>query len=297
MKKAKKKVKGMTLIEMIITIMIFSLMCGILVMIGTHIDSVTRSTNTIKDKMVKQSPYAANGNTSYIGTDSMSHDFPTSDMDITLSWDGSWSDGSSPAPGFDIEFEAKRFMTQDVVLDGRTEKSKEYITNGPNAGDTTEQGRNLVLALHQIAASSNADLVFRPTLTLSDSTMGNVGYWDPTSDPANPTWVPNALTVSHVPDQFEYVYNESTGEWEPWRVVMVTATCRVGREEETVNTFISIQPDQDIWDDVEHKKKVKIKGGGGSEVKGLQEAGGADFQNGGNIYGGLGVNLADAQNA
>ncbi len=134
MKKAKKKVKGMTLIEMIITIMIFSLMCGILVMIGTHIDSVTRSTNTIKDKMVKQSPYAANGNTSYIGTDGISHDFPTSDMDITLSWDGSWSDGSSPAPGFDIEFEAKRFMTQDVVLDGRTEKSKEYITSGPNAG-------------------------------------------------------------------------------------------------------------------------------------------------------------------
>ena len=135
MKKAKKKVKGMTLIEMIITIMIFSLMCGILVMIGTHIDSVTRSTNTIKDKLVKQSPYAANINDTYIGTDGTPHTFPTSDMDITLEWDGSWSDGSSnPDLSFDVEFEAKRYMTQDVVLDGRTEKSKEYITNGPNAG-------------------------------------------------------------------------------------------------------------------------------------------------------------------
>ena len=136
MKKAKKKVKGMTLIEMIITIMIFTLMCGVLVMIGTHIDSVTKSTNTIKDKIVKQSPYAANGNTTYIGTDNAPHDLPTSDIDITISWDGVASDGAvhDGFNAFNIEFEAKRYRTEDIVLDGRTEKSKEYIQNGPNAG-------------------------------------------------------------------------------------------------------------------------------------------------------------------
>lgn len=133
MKKAKKKVKGMTLIEMIITIMVFTLMCGVLVMIGTHIDSVTKSTNTIKDKIVKQSPYAANNNNTYIGSDNATHTFASNDVDITISWAGGTIDGTN-CSGFDVELGGKRYMTEEVVLDGRTEKSKEYIQNGPNAG-------------------------------------------------------------------------------------------------------------------------------------------------------------------
>lgn len=161
--------------------------------------------------------------------------------------------------------------------------------------DNSTNGINLRAAMSSLAESPNADLVFRPTLTLSDSTMGNVGYWDPDSDPANPEWIFNAITLSHVPNQFEYVYNETTGQWDAWRVIMATATCRVGREEETVNAFISIEPGGSTTNPdtiVHHQDGYWTKAGGGSEVKGLQEAGGADFQNGGNIYGGLGVNLS-----
>ncbi len=161
--------------------------------------------------------------------------------------------------------------------------------------DTSTNGENLRAAMSALAASPNADLVFRPTITMDDTTMGNVGYWDPDSDPANPEWISNAITLSHVPNQFEYVYNDVTGEWQAWPVIILTATCHVGREEETVKTFISIEPgyDTEVINPVEKKTPGKwVKAGGGSEVKGLQEAGSASFANGGNIYGGLGVNLA-----
>ena len=158
--------------------------------------------------------------------------------------------------------------------------------------DASANGDNLRLAMATLAESPDPDLTITPEITISDTTMGNVGYWDPTSDPANPAWVDNRITLSHVPNQFEYVFNETTGQWEQWRVIMLTATCRVGREEETVNTFISIQPGRTKIEIENHPGGYWVKGGGGSEVKGLQEAGGASFENGGNIFGGLGVNLA-----
>ena len=160
--------------------------------------------------------------------------------------------------------------------------------------DQTANGDNLRSAMDALAASSDANLTIPLEFTINDTTMGNVGYWDPTSDPANPAWISDRIVLSHVPDQFEWVFNETTGQWESWPVVRLTATCHVGREEETVTAFISIDPGFD--EEKENKELVKDGywkyGGGGSEVKGLQEAGGADFQNGGKIYGGLGVNLA-----
>lgn len=60
MKKSRKKLKGMTLIEMIISIAIFAIMGGLLVLVGTHIDNTTKATNNLKNKIVVESPYAAN---------------------------------------------------------------------------------------------------------------------------------------------------------------------------------------------------------------------------------------------
>ena len=60
MKRKKKTLKGMTLYEMIISIAIFAIMCGVLVGVGMQIDRTTRATNNLKNKIVKEAPYAAN---------------------------------------------------------------------------------------------------------------------------------------------------------------------------------------------------------------------------------------------
>ena len=60
MRKKMKSHKGMTLIEMIISLAIFAIMCGILVGVGIHIDQTSRATNNLKNKVAVQSPIAAN---------------------------------------------------------------------------------------------------------------------------------------------------------------------------------------------------------------------------------------------
>jgi prepilin-type N-terminal cleavage/methylation domain-containing protein len=58
--KKNKKLKGMTLYEMIIAIAIFAVMAGVLIGVGTHIDNTAKSTSDLKNKIVAESPYAAN---------------------------------------------------------------------------------------------------------------------------------------------------------------------------------------------------------------------------------------------
>ena len=119
MKKGKKKLKGMTLIEMIISIAVFAALCGILVMVGTHIDAQSRATNNLKDKIVKESPYAANRVDKYKENTT----FPTKDMTFQIDY------GSKK-----INVHATKHETENVVLDGRSAKSQENIKNGFNSG-------------------------------------------------------------------------------------------------------------------------------------------------------------------
>ena len=48
----------MTLIEMIISIFIFALMGGLLILVGTHIDATSRAANNLKNKVVGESQSA-----------------------------------------------------------------------------------------------------------------------------------------------------------------------------------------------------------------------------------------------
>lgn len=83
MKKSRKKAKGMTLVEMIISIAIFGIMGGLLILVGTHIDATTRAGNNLKHKVTVESPYAANHKKTYKdGVDDV--DIPKSEMDITI---------------------------------------------------------------------------------------------------------------------------------------------------------------------------------------------------------------------
>ena len=60
MKKTGKKLKGMTLIEMIISLAIFAIMSLVLLTIGQVVDKQMRATTNLKEKVVQQSPLAAN---------------------------------------------------------------------------------------------------------------------------------------------------------------------------------------------------------------------------------------------
>jgi len=120
MKKRKKNLKGMTLIEMIISIFVLGLLTMILVMVGEHIDAQSRATNNLKDKIVKESPYAANKVTAFKDGELKSEDIT---IDIIY-------DKDKPK----IELTAKKYETVEVVLDGRTAKSQENIKNGFNSG-------------------------------------------------------------------------------------------------------------------------------------------------------------------
>lgn len=125
MKKRKKNLKGMTLIEMIISIFVLGLLTMILVMVGEHIDAQSRATNNLKDKIVKEAPYAANKVTKYTNKDGDSVDLKSEDITIDIIYDK-----DKPK----IELTAKKYETVDVVLDGRSAKSQENIKNGFNSG-------------------------------------------------------------------------------------------------------------------------------------------------------------------
>ena len=122
MKKGKKNLKGMTLIEMIISIAVFAALCGVLVMVGTHIDATSRATNNLKDKIVKEAPYAANRVKEYIDKDNKLVEFPSKQITIEIDY------------GKKVEVKAKKYETENIVLDGRSAKSQENIKNGFNSG-------------------------------------------------------------------------------------------------------------------------------------------------------------------
>lgn len=50
----------MTLMEMIISLAIFAIMGVVLIGVGMHVDSTTKATTAMKDKIAVETPYAAN---------------------------------------------------------------------------------------------------------------------------------------------------------------------------------------------------------------------------------------------
>lgn len=139
MKKSKKKLKGMTLIEMIISIFIFALMGGLLILVGTHIDATSKATNNLKNKVVVESPYAAN-HIKEIGMDAESGEpvtLPASEMDIQVKihasgqyWDHDPNDPASkiPIPYGDadgnvvVDMKATKYSTEKLMTDGMTDE-------------------------------------------------------------------------------------------------------------------------------------------------------------------------------
>ena len=151
MKKSKKKLKGMTLVEMIISIFIFALMGGLLILIGTHIDNTTKATNRLKNKIVVESPYAAN-HVKKIGVDGSGNDInlPSTELDIVVvqdEIDGKYYYQEKDATtgkmvtkeaefkkGDKVEMKADKYATEDLVTDGMTAEEKKAYQEGVNGG-------------------------------------------------------------------------------------------------------------------------------------------------------------------
>jgi len=56
----KKKLKGMSLIEIIISLAVMALLSIILLTVGTTIGNTSKATNKLKNKILQESPYASN---------------------------------------------------------------------------------------------------------------------------------------------------------------------------------------------------------------------------------------------
>ncbi|MBR5682466.1 MAG: prepilin-type N-terminal cleavage/methylation domain-containing protein [Ruminococcus sp.] len=134
MKKGKKVLKGMTLIEMIITIAVLAMLCVILAMVGQNIDATTRATNNLKDKVVKESPYAANAVNHYNDHAGNNVELASEAGTVVVRINGSFEfDGISyPDPSVNIGVE--RYNTEEIVLDGRSVQERKVIQEGPNSG-------------------------------------------------------------------------------------------------------------------------------------------------------------------
>lgn len=147
MKKSKKKLKGMTLIEMIISIFIFAIMGGLLILVGTHIDATSKATNNLKNKVVVESPYAAN----HVKDIGGGNELPHEEMDITIKIKAKgeyWvpvTDKDDPSvvtyekktygdeDGYVTqEMKADKYSTEQLVTDGMTEKQIEDMRKKVN---------------------------------------------------------------------------------------------------------------------------------------------------------------------
>ena len=134
MKKMKKTYKGMTLIEMIITIAILAMLCVILAMVGSNIDATTRATNNLKDKVVKESPYAANQVVTFVNQDGDNVYFASQTATVVVRVPGKYSFNNKEYPDPQVNLDATRYDTEQIVLEGRSDKEKKVIQEGPNSG-------------------------------------------------------------------------------------------------------------------------------------------------------------------
>ena len=146
---------------------------------------------------------------------------------------------------------------------------------------TTAMSRDLGLEVAVENLGSGTQTSMHPKVVINDKTLGEVGYFN------GNTWVPDRIEVAAVPNSEGYAFFDSDGNgatWNKTELVRVTATCKVGKEFETVTAYIRKQP----------ARQAPNNPGG---INGLQEAGGNHFPNGAIITGGLGVGISnDDQN-
>lgn len=146
MKKSKKKLKGMTLIEMIISIAVFAIMGGLLILVGTHIDATNRATNVLKSKVSNESPYAANHKIDYIKKDNTVATLPPQDIMVEFNVEGATA-----------AIEGQKYNTEDIITENMNAADKAAMQKKANGG------LNLQFVIYQTTAPTTTTAVTTTT--------------------------------------------------------------------------------------------------------------------------------------
>lgn len=127
--KKSKKLKGMTLIEIIVALAIFAMMGAILVTVGMTSTKMNRAATGLKDKMVEQSPYAANQKTQYQvynEEDGVYEDAELTGEDVVI---------KVSLNSKTVEVTGKKYCTEELTKpEGMTAEEEEAYYKKPNTG-------------------------------------------------------------------------------------------------------------------------------------------------------------------
>ena len=66
MKKNKKSLKGMTLVEVLVSLAVFAMLSGVLLGYGAYVDKTSKATRTMKNKVVEEAHYASARQKQYV---------------------------------------------------------------------------------------------------------------------------------------------------------------------------------------------------------------------------------------
>lgn len=143
----------------------------------------------------------------------------------------------------------------------------------------TAMQRNDAIAAAVTQVGTNGLSQLNPMVQIKDKSLGEIGYFD-----AQGHWVKDRILIEPVADSGEYRYLDQDGdgvyEWLKTEAVKISATCKVGKEYETVSAYIQKLP----------YSSNPVNPGG---INGLQEAGSNAFPNGAIITGGLGIGIKE----
>ncbi len=144
--KNKRKLKGMTLIEVLVALAVFAMLALVLLTYGVYVDSTRRATTNLKDKIVVEDHYAASKQKKY-GIDNTDPANPVdkqlsgTDIEITIKAEGSGSyyelkDKTKPELG--LSDTKKTYSNPQKELTGKYYSTKDVYTDGMTAEEITE---------------------------------------------------------------------------------------------------------------------------------------------------------------
>jgi len=143
-----------------------------------------------------------------------------------------------------------------------------------------KRDKGIEAAVEEMGSGSGKIKEMYPKVVIPDKTLGEIGYIDDHGD-----WVADRIKVEQLDNSEAYNFfpadNTGVSKWNKVEGVKVTATCKVGREYETVAAYIQKTA----------SSGSKISPGG---INGFQEVGGNHFPNGAMITGGLGVGIGNS---
>lgn len=145
MKKSKKNLKGMTLIEIIVSLAILAIMSAVLLTIGQVVDGTTRSSTNLKAKVNAEAPYAAHRVDHYESTPGTTVPFPTTNIQIQVELQcpaGSYYDAVTNQ---DISFPANPGVTVEGYRCNTEDYYKSLLSPDQQAAYSDQANSNLNL--------------------------------------------------------------------------------------------------------------------------------------------------------